>query len=278
MTTSQTFDLVISNGRVIDPESGLDAARNVGISDGTIQAVSESALEGRESINANGLVVSPGFIDLHSHGQNAENYDMQALDGVTTALELEAGVADIDEWYGARKGTATINFGASVGHIPVRMDVMLDPGVFLPSGDAAHKQASEEEIEQMKKMIALGLLRGALAVGFGIDYTRGCSRWEIIEMFRVAADFGASCHVHLRGKGHKEPMNAIEALEEVIAASAVTGAPLHVVHIQSTGMKATQNLLDMIQGARDSGLDVTTECYPYTAGMTRIESALFDEG
>jgi hypothetical protein len=144
--------------------------------------------------------------------------------------------------------------------------------------DAANREATPEELEQIENGIEHGLRRGALAVGFGLDYTRGCSRWEAIEMFRIAADHGASCHVHLRGKGPKEPMSGIEAAGEVIAAAAITGAALHIVHIQSTGMSATGRTLEMIAGARERGLDVTTECYPYTAGMTAIDSALFNEG
>lgn len=272
------YDLVISGGRVIDPESGLDARRNVGIIGGKVRAVTTATLHGRQAIDASGLVVAPGFIDLHSHGQTPENYELQATDGVTTALELEVGVGDIDQWYAQREGKAAINFGASIGHIPVRMKVMHDPGQFLPSGDAAHRPATDAELEEMKRLLEHGLRRGAVAVGFGIDYTRGATRWEVLEMFRVAARHGASCHVHIRGKGYKEPMSAIEALEEVIAATAITGAPLHVVHVQSTGMRATPLCLQMIADARARGLDVTTECYPYTAGMTVIESALFDEG
>ncbi len=272
------YDLVISEGRVIDPESGLDARCNVGIIGGKVRAVTTATLHGRQGIDASGLVVAPGFIDLHSHGQTPENYELQATDGVTTALELEVGVGDIDQWYAQREGKAAINFGASIGHIPVRMKVMHDPGQFLPSGDAAHRPATDAELEEMKRLVEHGLERGAVAVGFGIDYTRGATRWEVLEMFRVAARHGASCHVHIRGKGHKEPMSAIEALEEVIAATAITGAPLHVVHVQSTGMRATPLCLQMIADARARGLDVTTECYPYTAGMTAIESALFDEG
>ncbi|MCH8827538.1 MAG: amidohydrolase family protein [Chloroflexi bacterium] len=278
MTSESMYELVIANGRVIDPDSGLDAVRNVGIAGGRVQAISESTLHGRDTLDAGGLVVAPGFIDLHSHGQNVENYEMQARDGVTTALELEVGIADFDAWYGERRGNAAINFGASAGHIPVRMKVMNDPGAFLPTGDAAHRQATADEISQMKSLLSDGLNKGALAMGFGIDYTRGASRWEIVEMFQVAADHGASCHVHLRGKGHMEPGGAIEAFEEVLAVAAVTGAPLHVVHVQSTGMRATAQVLHMVQGAQQRGLDVTTECYPYAAGMTRIESALFDDG
>jgi N-acyl-D-aspartate/D-glutamate deacylase len=117
-----------------------------------------------------------------------------------------------------------------------------------------------------------------VAVGFGIQYTPNASRWEILEMFRVAARYGASCHVHMRHAGVKEPGSSVQALEEVISAAAITGAPLHVVHIHSTGGPATPKLLQMIGEAKSRGLDVTTECYPYIAGMTDIKSAIFDEG
>ncbi|MDP6070093.1 MAG: amidohydrolase family protein [SAR202 cluster bacterium] len=278
MTESTMYDLVISGGRVVDPESGLDAVRNVGVSNGQVRVLSESPLTGRETVDAMGMVVTAGFIDLHSHGQDAESYETQARDGVTTALELEVGANDIDQWYGSRDGTALINFGASVGHIPVRMEVMNDPGEFLPVADAANRESTPEEMELIERGIERGLRRGALAVGLGLDYTRGCSRWEAIEVFRIAARHGASCHVHIRGKGPREPMSGIEAAGEVIAASAVTGAAVHIVHVQSTAMSATGKTLDMISGARERGLDVTTECYPYTAGMTAIDSALFNEG
>jgi N-acyl-D-aspartate/D-glutamate deacylase len=163
------YDVVILNGRVIDPESGLDAIRNIGINNGTIQAISEKSMRGRTTVLATGLVVSPGFIDLHSHGQDQENYRFKAMDGVTTALELEVGTGNAIAWYAQREGKALINYGASIGHIPARIAVMRDPGVFLPSGDAAHKAASDSEIEEMKRRVEQGLKQGALGVGFGIN-------------------------------------------------------------------------------------------------------------
>ena len=273
-----TFDIVLTGGRVMDPGSDRDEVANVGISDGTIQAITNEPLEGLDTIDAAGLVVAPGAIDMHSHGQDEENYRVQARDGVTTALELEAGVLDIDDWYGEREGKTLINFGASIGHIPVRMKVMNDPGAMLPIADAAYSAASPEQVEEMKRLLDLGLRRGALAMGFGLQYTPVATRWEVLEMFRVAARYGASCHVHMRGMGHKEPMNSIEGLSELIAASATSGAPLHLVHINSSGMRAVPRLLQMIEEARGNNLDVTTECYPYSAAMTGIESALLAEG
>jgi N-acyl-D-aspartate/D-glutamate deacylase len=277
-SAKEVYDVVILNGRVIDPESRLDAVRNVGISAGVIKAITSNGLDGRKVIDAKGLVVTPGFIDLHQHGQDQENYGYKVMDGVTTALELEVGTGDVDRWYDARAGRASINYGVSIGHLAARMAAMHDPVEFLPSGEAARRAATDAEIADMKAKLEHGLRRGAVAVGFGIQYVPKASSWEILEMFRVAARFGASCHVHLRNAGLKEPGSSTQALEEVIAAAAITGAPLHVVHIQSTGGKATAQLLQMIGEARARNLDVTTECYPYIAGMTDIKSAIFNEG
>src|ERR1700694_4092240 len=117
----QGYDIVLSNGRVIDPESGLDAIRNIGIRGKHIAAISTAPLRGKTEVDVRGLVVSPGFIDLHSHGQDDENYRYKARDGVTTALELEIGVSPVAEWYHSREGKALVNFGASSGHVPARM-------------------------------------------------------------------------------------------------------------------------------------------------------------
>ena len=278
-TPDETYDLAILNGRVTDPESGLDAVRNVGIRNGKIAAISATPLNGKSSIDAKGLVVAPGFIDLHEHGQEPRNYEFQARDGVTTSLELEAGTNDVDRWYATREGKSLINFGVSIGHIPVRMKVLGDPqGGMLPTGDAAHRPATPDELEKIIALMEKGFRRGALAEGMGVNYTPGATHWEIVEMFRVAAKYGASVHVHLRYGGLKEPNTGLAALEEVLAAAAATGAPLHVVHVTSMGLKYTPQLIAMIKGAQQRGLDVTTECYPYTAGSTALQSAIFDPG
>lgn len=277
-STIETYDIVILNGRVIDPEAKTDAVRNLGISNGKIKLISRARLDGRNTIDARGLVVSPGFIDLHQHGQNEENARFKALDGVTSALELEVGIGDVDRWYADRAGKSLINYGVSAGHLAARMAAMKEPVTFLPTGEAARRAATDAEISEMKQRLEQGLMKGAVAVGFGIQYTPNASHWEILEMFRVAARYGASCHVHMRNAGAREPASSVQALEEVISAAAITGAPLHVVHIHSTGGPATPKLLQMIGEARARKLDVTTECYPYIAGMTDIKSAIFNEG
>jgi N-acyl-D-aspartate/D-glutamate deacylase len=277
-STAEVYDLVILNGRVIDPESKTDTVRNLGVTNGKIKSISRDRLSGRNTVDARGLVVSPGFIDLHQHGQDEENFRFKALDGVTSALELEVGTDEVDRWYAEREGKSLINYGVSAGHLAARMAAMNEPVTFLPTGEAARRAASDAEIADMKQRLEHGLQRGAVAVGFGIQYTPQASHWEILEMFRVAARYGASCHVHMRNAGAKEPASSVQALEEILSAAAITGAPLHVVHVHSTGGPATPKLLQMIGEARARGLDVTTECYPYIAGMTDIKSAIFNEG
>ena len=186
----------------------------------------------------------------------------------------------------AREGKALINYGVSIGHIPVRTAVLTatPPAVKFEishasaAEQAAHRAATPEELRQMEQAIEAGFRQGALAEGMGINYTPGATHWEIVEMFRVAAKYNAPVHVHLRYAGMKEPETGLSALEEVIAASAATGAPLHVVHITSTGLEDTPKLLAVIEGAQKRGVDVTTECYPYTAASTFLESAVFDPG
>src|SRR5439155_1297565 len=198
-------------------------------------------LEGKHTIEAKGLVVAPGFIDLHEHGQEPRNYEFQAHDGVTTSLELEAGTADVDQWYARREGSSLINFGVSIGHIPVRMKVMNDPGTFLPVGDAAHREATAGQLQQIDDEIEKGLRRGALAVGMGINYTAAATHDEIVDVFRLAARHGASVHVHLRHAGLQEPTTGLAGIEEVIAAEEATRAAVAdpLVMIASDGMPLT---------------------------------------
>jgi N-acyl-D-aspartate/D-glutamate deacylase len=202
--------------------------------------------------------------------------DQEVADGVTTALELEVGAADMDAWYTARSKNALINFGASIGHIPVRMVVMHDSGKLLPSGYAVYRVATAEELQQIEAGIEKGLKRGAVAVGMGPAYTPGATNLEVLKVFEIAARHGASVHVHIRGRGAEDPDGAFGGFQEVLADAAATGAPLHVVHIQSTSGPNVIHELDMIRGARARGLDVTAEAYPYNHGMTEIQSATYD--
>ena len=270
------FDLVIRGGRVMDPESGLDALRDVGIVGGEIAAVAEPPLRGRETIDASGHVVAPGFIDLHQHAFDEDSIRLKARDGVTSILELEVGAADIDRWYREREGVSRLHHGVAVGHIPTRMKVMGDFPSFLPKSDsrAANEEASPEQLEEMVQLVRRGLEEGAPAVGFGIGYTPAATGAEIRAIFETAAAYRAPCHVHLRGRR----AGAVESAASLAELSADTGAPLHIVHLQATAVTNTPDMLRLVETSQAAGLDVTAEVYPWTAGMTEIQSALFGEG
>ncbi|MBV8553332.1 MAG: amidohydrolase family protein [Acidobacteriaceae bacterium] len=274
---AQQYDLVINNGRLIDPASNTDAIRSVGIRGTKIAQVAAHPLEGKTVIDAHGLVVSPGFIDLHSHGQTPENYAFKARDGVTTALEMEVGVWPVPQWYAAREGKALVNFGASSGYLPALMAVMHDSGTLLPRDAAVNRAPTAEEWRETLAHVRQGIEDGALGIGLGIAYTPKVSRAQILDLFRLGSDQKMCLFVHMRNGGPVDP-GVIDALQEVIADAAVTGASLHVVHITSMGLRETPLCLQMIAGARKHGLDVTTEAYPYTAGMTDLSSAIFSEG
>ncbi len=264
------YDLVIANGRVMDPESGLDAVRHVGIRGGTIAAISETPLTGARLIDAAGHVVAPGFVDLHEHGQQDESYRMMVRDGVTSAFELEVGTANVAAWYAAREGGQIVNYGVSVGHIPVRMKVLEDPSRgLLPAGVGGSGTATDAQMAAMELLLREGLAQGAVAMGLGSAYTPGAPMSEIERMFRVAAEGGVSAHIHMRG--------GLAGLNETIKGAAAAGARLHIVHVNSSAGNQIDGFLEAIQAARGAGQDVTTEAYPYGAGMTEIQSALFDD-
>jgi N-acyl-D-aspartate/D-glutamate deacylase len=282
IAAGQQYDLVIEGGRVVDPGTGLDAVRDVGIRDGKIVRITTEAISGRRVVHAGGLVVAPGFIDLHQHGQEMASQRVKALDGVTTALELEIGAPDVAQFLKSKEGHSLIHYGTSASHVAARAAVFgapLPAGTILPkSGPTTDLPATPEQIEAIRQRLRVELDAGGLAVGMGIQYTPGATRLEVIDMFRVAAEHGLPVYTHMRSAGRVEPGSSIEAVSEVIGASAITGAALHIVHINSTCLRDSLECLSMIEGARARGLDVTTEAYPYIAGMTAVNSALFNPG
>ena len=279
---AQQYDLVLEGGRVIDPETHLDAVRNVGIRDGKIASITNTALNGRRVIHAAGLVVAPGFIDLHQHGQDPASQRVKAFDGVTTALEMEIGAPDVTQFLNSKQGHSLIHYGTTASHVAARALIFGTPlpdGTILPqTGPATDQPATPEQIAQIQQRLRDQLDAGALGVGMGIAYTPGATRLEVIDTFRVAAERKLPVYTHVRNAGRIEPGSAIEAVEEVIGAAAITGAPLHIVYINSTCLRDSLECISLVAGARARGLDITTEAYPYVAGMTAINSAVFNPG
>ncbi len=292
---SDLFDVVIENGRVMDPETGLDGVRYVGIRGGTIDAISTVELSGRTTIDATGLVVAPGFVDLHAHGQTARANEFQAMDGVTTALELEGGVPNIDLFLATRRNDAIINYGASIAHAYIRTLAMPELAGEYKAAMAALASAAEADLTQARQRFDRAALsglwvnvqpedydalmagmveqinKGGLGIGVPHQYYPGATYDEILRVFEFAADVDVPIFTHVRDMG-------VAAVQEVIANAAITGASLHIVHLNSSSLGDYRTNLDLVRGAQKRGLDVTTEAYPYTAASTSIESAIFHPG
>lgn len=278
---ARVYDVVIRGGRAIDPESGLDGVRSIGIRDGRIQAVTARALRGRDTVDATGLVVAPGFIELHAHTPDSINYKYFAHDGVTTVLDLEGGVFPVAAWYAARANGVLLNYGAAVGHRDARVTLLQGAAVVnSPSalGDTAALWMRQTlDASQLRALVALierGLDEGAIGVGSILQQMPGATHEEYFRVVEAVARHGVTAFVHLRFQGNESPA----ALQEVIANVATTGGSAHVIHLPSNGLRETRLLLEMIRRARARGLDVTTEAYPYPAIYQRLASAMFDAG
>ncbi len=284
------YDIVLSGGRVIDPETKLDDIKNVGIIDHRIAQISSQALKGKEIINVAGLVVAPGFIDLHVHGRSNQEQEYQLHDGVTTALELEWGIENLKEWYATRKSKALINYGASVNWPFERFKAMdkyqqnLKESIqttisgessleklFKIIGPSYTDKLSPEEMRKTISNIKKSLGDGGIGIGVPVGYLPKTRSEELFRIFQLAAEMKALVFSHVREPG-------ILSIQEVIANAALTGASLHIVHINSMALGQIQLALDMVKSADEQGLDISTELYSYTAASTLIQSAFLNDG
>lgn len=276
------FDLVIQGGRVLDPETGLDAVRHVGIRDGTIAAISESPLEGRDTLAAAGRVVAPGFIDLNTYQHGDALFRLRVADGTTTVLMLEGGAVDVPAYYAGLAGTALAHYGTAVDHQTLRRIAAGDTTVELHLGmpdwpglnavrampELDDRALEAEELDTLAVLVERGLEAGALAVSFGVQYTPGATHTEVLRMVRLAADHGAPAHLHGRDFHTVREWGDIY---EIIATAAITGTAVHLSHLQSMHGGFTGEALTLFEGARARGLRVGTDCYPYIASATFID-------
>ena len=288
--SSTEYDIVLSGGRVIDPETKLDAIKNVGIINNRIAQISSDPLKGKETINVAGLVVAPGFIDLHVHGRSNREQEYQLHDGLTTALELEWGIEFLEKWYASRKGKALINYGASVCWPFERAKAMdkyktalNDLYQTVLNGDATLEKLlgrispsftdslSTGEADRVLANIKAALGEGGIGIGVPIGYLPKTKPGEMFSVYKLAADMNALVFSHVRQPD-------IMSIQEVIADAVLTGAPLHIVHINSMSLGQIRLALELIRSAADKGFDITTELYPYTAASTLLQSAMFTEG
>lgn len=275
-----TFDLAIVGGRVIDPESGLDAIRNVGVSDGVILSVTDRPITGTRVIDAEDLVVAPGFIDLHAHDHNDVTYRLHAQDGVTTALELELGVFPAEKWLARRRGNSAINFGASASHGIIRAvafdaatpdaltgEAHLDQARVVGRTGWMVENATPDQLRRMDELMRGQWHAGAIGVGYHLAVTPGADHSEMMHFYALSAVENVPNFIHIRSIGQVSPT---EAALEVVDGAETTGAAIHAVHINSSGLWETRDLLQILEKAQDAGLDITTEVYPYTGASSAL--------
>ncbi|MCB1023619.1 MAG: amidohydrolase family protein [Acidobacteria bacterium] len=279
------YDIAIIGGRVIDPETGLNEIRNVGIKDGRITAVTSENISAPKIIDARNRIVSPGFIDLHAHGQTIPAARMQAMDGVTTALELEAGMLPISDYYDeAAKEGRPINYGASVNWANARIATFLNikPDHALDWFFASFKNpvwqtsiSSDTQLAKISKMVEHELDQGGLGIGFLLGYAPGTGRKEYFEISSIAAARNLPTFTHARFLSMLEPNSSFEGMAEIISVAAGTGGQVHIVHLNSMSLRDIDAIGTMILNAQRQGLRISTEAYPYGAGSTGIGAAMF---
>jgi len=281
------YDLVINGGRCVDPETGLHAVRNIGIKGGRIAAISDKKLAGKKTLNAEGQIVAPGFIDLHAHGQQLPAAWMQAFDGVTTALEMESGLLPVGKFYAdvAKEGRP-INYGTGAAWTYARVatkEPEYDPpdatlGWFQGAFALKNWQntiATEEELEKIIGMVEQGLNEGGLGISINGGYAPGYGHKEYHALAELAVKHGVATYTHVRYLKTSEPRSSWEAYQEQISLAAITGAHMHVCHLNSTSLSDIEDCAALVKQAQDRGLPVTVEAYTYGAGSSAVGADLF---
>jgi len=285
LANAEQYDLVITGGRVMDPETGFDSVSNVGVKEGRIAVITNDSISGKEMIDAKGMVVAPGFIDLHAHGQNLGDYRMQAMQGVTTMLELESGVLPIAGWYEQQaKLPLPINYGAAAGWTFARIATFTGTAPEPTSQyfqDAQGRSDWKMEIatpEQQEKILGLvqqGLDEGGLGIGINAGYAPGYGRKEYFALAQMAAEQDVATYTHVRYASNVEPQSSFEAVQELIGNAAITGAHMHLCHINSTSLKDIDAIMEMVDDAFEQDINITVGAYPWGAASTVIGAAMF---
>jgi N-acyl-D-aspartate/D-glutamate deacylase len=273
------FDVVLRGGRVVDPESGLDAVRDVAISNDRVAAIGPALPPGRLDLDVTGQVVTAGFIDIHSHAHDRGSQRLQAMDGVTTALELEAGITPVAAAYDqAARAGRVVNYGFAASWAMARMEALA--GVPLDGGLAVlfqqmqnprwQRAATPADINRILARLEADLADGALGIGILAGYVPGADPAEYLRVAALAARAAVPTYTHSRDLAEFTPHTLADGAEEIVRAAAETGAHMHYCHVNSTTVRHAERVLGLIDRAQRAGSRVTTEAYPYGAGMTGI--------
>jgi hypothetical protein len=279
--------IVLSGGRVIDPGSGFDGIADVFVRDGKVSAVGPQPAVSQDAtvVDVSGLIVGPGFIDLHSHVHSVAGQRLQAMDGVTTALDLEAGLMPIGRAYSeAAKVGRPLNYGFSASWGAARAQVLLglEPDASLESGFAVlgdpgwQRSSSPRELARWLDLLGTELADGALGIGVLLGYAPRSDPAEFRAVALLAAAAGAPTYTHVRELIEADPTTPIDGSEEIAIAAAETGAAMHHCHVNSTSRRHVDRVLALLDKTRTEGSRVTVEAYPYGAGSTAIGAYFLD--
>ncbi len=269
----------------MDPESGFDGIADVAVVGDRIAAVGRDLGPARRTLPVDGLVVAPGFIDLHAHGQCLPADRMQAFDGVTTSLELELGVWPVARWYDeqARAGRI-LNYGASTGWIFARIAAMTAQqtessiagmGRAMQDKRWADTVAGAAETADIVARVRAGLDQGGLGIGFPNAYAPGAGVKELSDLCSLAAAAGTPTFTHIAYMSNVDPQSSVEAYTRLIGLAGSTGAHMHICHFNSTSLQDVERAADLVRTAQAQGLKVTVEAYPYGTGSTVIGAVFF---
>jgi len=266
---TKVYDVVFNGGHVIDPETNLSKKLNVGIIKNKIVSISTTRLKGKKEIDIAGFVLSPGFIDLLNGNQSRALNEYQVFDGVTTAIQSEAGVSSIENYIYEKRNHSLVNYGAVVGYYSKRYEA-LSP---WKKQDAIVDTASmnDQELQKMKTLMKEEIMRGCIGIGIPAGYALALSSKQQFEIFKTASELSVPVFTHIREE-------KISAIQQAISDAVLTGTSLHIHHINSSTREDVALALEMVETAQKRGFDITTDIYPYTAAGTNIGTPVFDSG
>ncbi len=264
------YDLVIRNGRVIDPASGFDGLVDIGIDGATITALIPATLNGRETIDAEGLVVAPGFIDILSYEPNEFGAWLKIADGVTTNLAMHGVSGTAEQFFNQYEGNSPVHFGGAFHH-----HFMRSYGVGLRIDEGAEGRT----LDRLAEMARTGLENGFAGIAFSPEYSPGTTNAEMDLLVGLAAEYRHVSFFHLRHSDPDPPGTSLEALAEVMSIAERHQAATHVQHLTSTGGTFVMpEALALINQARNFGIDITACVYPYDFWGTFLASNRFARG
>ena len=264
----RVHDVVVAGGRVIDPETGFDAVAHVGIDGDTVSRISLDPLVGSTTLDAAGLVVAPGFIDILSYPPNGYGEWHKIADGVTTNLCMHGINNPMDAFLSeAAEHRPPVNYGGATDQYTHRTAI----GVGIDD-------ASDLQITDLVRLADVDLRAGALGIHQQPEYTIGLTRDEMLRHGDLAAAHGVPLCLHLRYSENLAPGTQEEAVAEAIAVANRTGCAVHIEHINSTGGTGRMGeAIAQIDAARSEGLAITACTYPYTFWVTRAGTARYND-